>query len=138
MRKDVKTGLLIGTGLCLVVAVWFCMHQQVVEQPRMELLFPKDNSQADTSPQTIPIKAEKQVYIGKNQPAPQPPSSAPAVKTDTLLRIHIVQPSQTLSDISKIYYGTPGNWKKIYEANKESLPNGPDTIRMGMKLAIPE
>ena len=42
MRKDVKIGMLIGTGLCLVAAVWFCMYQQVVAQPRIEdLLFPK-------------------------------------------------------------------------------------------------
>jgi len=137
MRKDVKTGLLIGTGLCLVVAVWFCMHQQVVEQPRIELLLPQDNLEADTSPQTIPAETEKQVYIGKNQTAPQSSYSAPVGKTESL-RIHIVQPGQTLSDISKIYYNTTGNWKKIYEANKESIPNGPDTIRVGMKLVIPE
>lgn len=137
MRKDVKTGMLIGTGLCLVVAVWFCMHQQVVEQPRMDLLFPKDNSHANVSPQTIPAEAEKEVYIEKIQPAPQISSPAPIGKMDSL-RIHIVQPGQTLSDISKIYYGTTGNWRKIYEANKELLPRGPDTIRVGMKLAIPE
>ena len=122
MRKDVKTGMFIGTGLCLAAAVWFCMHQQVVEQPRIELLLPQDNLEADTSPQTIPAETVKQVHIGKTES----------------LRIHVVQPGQTLSDISKIYYDTRGNWKKIYEANKESLPRGPDTIRGGMKLVIPE
>ncbi len=113
--------MLAGTGLCLAVAVWFCVHQQIVEQPRIEFLPPQDNLEADTAPQTITAEAKK----------------PPAVKTE-ILRIHIVQPGQTLSDISKIYYGTNLGWKKIYEANKEILPRGPDTIKAGMKIAIPE
>ncbi|MBU1261227.1 MAG: LysM peptidoglycan-binding domain-containing protein [Planctomycetes bacterium] len=122
MRKDVKTGLLVGTGLCLAVAVWFCMHQQVIEQPRIKPLLPQDNIEADISSQTTPAETERKAHTSK---------------IDSL-RTHIVQPGQTLSDISKIYYDTTGNWKKIYEVNKESLPNGPDTIRVGMKLVIPE
>jgi nucleoid-associated protein YgaU len=121
MRKDVKTGMLVGTGLCLAVAVWFCVHQQIVEQPRIEFLPPQDDLETEAVPKTIATEAKK-------------PS---AVKTE-ILRVHTVQPGQTLSDISKIYYGTNAGWKKIYEANKESLPRGPDTIRAGMKIAIPE
>ncbi|GEM_PF-1950836 len=133
MRKDVKTGMLIGTGLCLAVAVWFCIHQQVVEQPRIEDLLPRQSLATDTSPKTNPADAVEQVIIGKKPPA-LPPSAG---ETESL-RIHIVQPGETLSNISKIYFGSNGNWKKIYEANKDSLPQGPDTIRTGMKLIIPQ
>jgi len=132
MRKDVKTGLIIGTGLCFAAVVWFCFHNQVVQQPRIEELlsqkkyfFTKAESAVKSSSPVINFKDD--------QSQPQiSPDNAPSI------RIHIVAQGQTLSDISKIYYGTVSGWKKIYEANKTLLPRGPDTIKAGMKLSIPQ
>jgi nucleoid-associated protein YgaU len=127
MRKDVKTGLLIGTGLCLAAAVWFSVRQPVVNQPRVEeLLSQKQDLLAGQD------EPKAQINLTDTPDAQILPESAPSV------RIHIVEQGQTLSDISKKYYGTVANWNKIYQANKEQMPRGPHTLKTGMKLVIPQ
>ena len=132
--------MLIGTGLCLAAAVWFCVHQQVVEQPRIEDLLSqkKENIEEEKVPQIKLGAAEEPIPADKNPNITQISAAASPAGSEKSVRMHTVLPGQTLTDISKIYYGSNGGWKKIYEANKDSLPRGPDTIRAGMKLIIPE
>ncbi|HBG27292.1 MAG: hypothetical protein A2Y10_09050 [Planctomycetes bacterium GWF2_41_51] len=123
MRKDVKTGLLIGTVLCLAATIWFCVHQQVLNQPRMEDVL------SEKRYLFAPQETDKQINLTDSIDAP--------AENEPSVRMHVVLPGQTLSDISKIYYGTVTGWNKIYEANKEMLSRGPDAVRAGMKLAVP-
>lgn len=51
-------------------------------------------------------------------------------------RFHIVQEDETLSSISRMYYGTPNKWQKIVDANPDVIKN-PNKIKPGMKLVIP-
>ena len=51
-------------------------------------------------------------------------------------RFHVVEKNQTLSAISRIYYGSPNQWQKIVNANPDLIPN-PNKIKPGMKLIIP-
>jgi nucleoid-associated protein YgaU len=136
MRKDVKTGMLAGTVLCLVAVVWFCAKHQIVTGPltkfeSQSLIEPanKELTESENTNPTVTAPAYEQV-----QPQEQGQKSDNA---ETSI-IHTVVQGQTLSDISKIYYNTPYGWKKIYEANKEQLPQGPDTIKAGMRLVIPQ
>jgi nucleoid-associated protein YgaU len=57
-------------------------------------------------------------------------SSAPAPRTYT------VQPGDSLSKISKQFYGDANKYMKIFEANKDKLSD-PDKIKAGMDLLIP-
>jgi nucleoid-associated protein YgaU len=57
-------------------------------------------------------------------------SSTPAARTYT------VQPGDSLSKISKQFYGNASMYMKIFEANKDKLDD-PDKIRAGMDLRIP-
>jgi nucleoid-associated protein YgaU len=57
-------------------------------------------------------------------------SSTPAARTYT------VQPGDSLSKISKQFYGNASMYTKIFEANKDKLDD-PDKIRAGMDLRIP-
>jgi nucleoid-associated protein YgaU len=57
-------------------------------------------------------------------------SSTPAARTYT------VQPGDSLSKISKEFYGDASKYMKIFEANKDKLTD-PDKIRAGMDLLIP-
>jgi cell envelope opacity-associated protein A len=57
-------------------------------------------------------------------------TSAPAARTYT------VQPGDSLSKISKEFYGNANEYMKIFEANKDKLAD-PDKIRAGMDLLIP-
>jgi nucleoid-associated protein YgaU len=53
------------------------------------------------------------------------------------VRIHEVKKGETLSAISRLYYGTPNRWKAILEANSEKVSD-PRAIRPGLKLTIPD
>jgi nucleoid-associated protein YgaU len=57
-------------------------------------------------------------------------SSTPAQRTYT------VQPGDSLSKISKQFYGDANKYMKIFEANKDKLSD-PDKINAGMDLLIP-
>jgi nucleoid-associated protein YgaU len=137
MRSDVKTGMLAGTVLCLVAIVWFCVKQQIVTGPLVKfesqsLTAPANKELAESENDNPTAASANAPTYEQIQPEAQKPDN-----TGTSI-IHTVMQGQTLSDISKIYYNTPYGWKKIYEANKEQLPQGPDTIRAGMRLVIPQ
>ena len=57
-------------------------------------------------------------------------SSAPESK------MHVVVSGDTLSKISKQFYGTPNKYTEIFEANKPMLSD-PDKIYPGQVLRIP-
>lgn len=72
----------------------------------------------------------------KSTPAPKEQYTAKK-KTSSGGRTHTVTKGETLQTISQKYYGTTKNWRKIFNANRDRLPKGPDDISVGMKLKIP-
>ena len=56
--------------------------------------------------------------------------SAPAVT-------HTVKSGDTLSKISREYYGSPGEFMRIFYANRDKLKD-PDKIQVGQQLTIPD
>ena len=56
------------------------------------------------------------------------------IKVDT--KDYVIQSGDTLWGIAKREYGDGKQWKRIYEFNKEALPN-PDRPRKGTKIKIP-
>jgi len=80
------------------------------------------------------------------QPPPAQPVQPPAPKVETpptppappapkLRHTHVVQPGESLSSISRKYYGTPDRYGKIAAANNL---RGRDLIRVGQVLVIPD
>jgi prophage DNA circulation protein len=55
---------------------------------------------------------------------------------DDKKRYYVVKSGDNLSKISKKYYGTYNNWKKIADANKKLIKN-PNVLKVGWKLYIP-
>ncbi len=53
------------------------------------------------------------------------------------VKVYEVVAGDTLSKIAKKFYGDPGQYKRIFEANTDQLKD-PDKIRVGQKLRIPE
>ena len=74
------------------------------------------------------IEVPPQSPVRINVPQPQPPVQKAIV--------HYVGKEETLSDISRKYYQTAGDWKAIYEANRSVIPN-PNLLRPGVRLVIP-
>jgi nucleoid-associated protein YgaU len=63
-------------------------------------------------------------------PAAPPPAAAPE-------RRHVVAAGDSLSKIAKKHYGDASQWRRIYEANRETIGGDPDLIHPGQDLVIP-
>ena len=74
------------------------------------------------------------VVSGSSSTAASPSGAEAEAETD---RMYIVQSGDSLSKISKKFYGNTNSWKRIFEANKDIVKN-PDLIQPGWKLRIPE
>ena len=60
-----------------------------------------------------------------------PPKAAPAVRT------HVVRRGESLSLIARQYLGNAGQWRIIFDANRERLTN-PNVVEPGTELVIPD
>jgi uncharacterized protein YidB (DUF937 family) len=69
------------------------------------------------------------VTSGSSSTAPAP--AKPAARTYTVVA------GDSLSKISKKFYGDANQWKKIFEANRDQIKN-PDLIRPGQTFQIPD
>jgi hypothetical protein len=49
----------------------------------------------------------------------------------------VVLPGQTLTGISQELYGTPNRWADLCEANRETIGNDCDYLRVGVSLNVP-
>jgi len=67
----------------------------------------------------------------KTGPAPKAATTA-----STAVKLYTVKPGDTLSKISKQFYGNPNDYLKIFNANKDKLTD-PDKIQPGQELKIP-
>ena len=74
------------------------------------------------------------ISVDSSLPNPQPQAQAAAGASGS--RSYTVKPGDTLSKISKEFYGDPNRYQKIFEANRDKLEN-PDKIRVGQELTIP-
>jgi nucleoid-associated protein YgaU len=64
-------------------------------------------------------------------------AAAAAVATgSTAARTYQVQPGDSLSKISKQFYGDANKYMKIFEANKDKMTD-PDHVKAGVELIIP-
>ena len=73
--------------------------------------------------------------IDSSLPVPQSQAQSAAAGASGT-RTYTVKPGDTLSKISKEFYGDPNRYQKIFEANRDKLEN-PDKIRAGQELSIP-
>ncbi len=115
---------------------------------------PNSTAMTEAPPPTVtdPYATDPMVRqdSGAMTPAPAPapaPRPAPAY-TDTgsyeppaparehVGRTYVVQKGDTLSSISKRFYGTTTRWKSIWEANRRAVPD-PKRMKVGTRLVIP-
>ncbi len=73
----------------------------------------------------------------REQPEPTDVSQYVQAEKIKTQRFHIVRKNQTLSAISRQYYGTANKWKKIFDANRDVIKD-PNKINTGIKLIIPD
>ena len=78
-----------------------------------------------------------QLIIDKDQSEPIDISQYVQAEKIKTQRFHIIRKDQTLSAISRQYYGSPNKWKKIVNANRDIIKD-PDKLKPGTKLIIPD
>jgi nucleoid-associated protein YgaU len=134
MRNDVRIGMFIGIGLVFVGWVLFALYSETPQQRRQRQLAgtPVVSKSAPVLPVSSP-QAISKPPVPVVQPAAE--ESKPAAPKPAQ-QIHVVQPGQTLSSISSLYYGKADGWQKILDANPDVLQNV-SQLRPGMRLKIP-
>ena len=70
-------------------------------------------------------------------PAASPVSSPGPSSAEQGGQTHTVGEGDTLATIAQQYYEDSGQWRKIYEANKDAIGEDPDSIKIGQSLKIP-
>lgn len=166
MSKDFKFGLAAGMVFSAVLLVYY-MVSNSPEQSDSARAVSTSTSQAegDSGGQSVvPLRGSEQRYLpegGKDilerlaevsqRPADQqrpvvtpskqtvPPvtSSQQTSPQKKQPRVYKVVSGDTLSDISKKFYGTTSKWQIILDANRKTLKN-PAGLKPGMELVIPE
>jgi len=163
-HKDLKTGLVLGLVLVIIVVIRLATDPRLSPTARMLKLHsvtaqeeppasPDNFSQVERSdsfnvsddlePDNPPpdnstiMDADTEIPADGSQSEPADLSrymQAEKIKTQ---RFHIVRKNQTLSAISKEYYGTAGKWEIIFNANRDVIKDA-NKIKPGTKLIIPD
>lgn len=76
------------------------------------------------------------VQSGGASTAPEAQPADVSSEASTSTRSYTVKSGDTLSKIAQREYGNAGDWRKIYEANKDTIKN-PDLIYPGQTFIIP-
>jgi nucleoid-associated protein YgaU len=64
-------------------------------------------------------------------------STAPQPSTTETSRTYTIKKGDSLSKIAKRQYGDPQQWRRIYDANRDTVTD-PDLIYPGQVLRIPD
>lgn len=162
MQKDMKIGMILGVVLVGVIGVYIATlpslslesrmrkknglgpepnqprQQDVVEDPpRMTAFEPEQlqpESKMDEGNEVLEVEQVVETAPAETNVQPEPQYVEQEYKVQ---KFYIIRKGDTLSKISRKYYGTPDQWYRIHQANKDVLPN-PDKLKRGMKLIIPE
>jgi nucleoid-associated protein YgaU len=113
------------------------LHEQLRQTQNQLAALSLENNQLKTllatSPSApgTPSPTSLQPSVVTVAPAPDPlPAAAPAPRT------HVVVEGDTLTKISRQYYGTTGRWAEILAANHDALRDEKSLV-VGSKLRIP-
>ena len=88
------------------------------------------NPSADDITADFPVDTSMQVQ------RPQQPQQTEQKQETSNVRMYTVKAGDTLSKISKQFYGSANDYMKIFNANTDQLSD-PDKISVGQELKIP-
>ena len=141
--KDMKIGLFLGLVLVTVVMLWLATgHGLFLKTSGPE---PGGTTQqGSAAPNNLPTDMlawagevnESTSAINNQSKQPDLTIYEQAEKIQTN-KFHIISAGETLSDISRTYYGSANEWRKILNANREIIKDV-NKLRPGTKIIIPE
>ncbi|MBN1806284.1 MAG: LysM peptidoglycan-binding domain-containing protein [Sedimentisphaerales bacterium] len=152
MPKDLKIGMILG--LVLVTAAMFWLFTGPGINLNARALNTQSNPRTTTPGPTEKknsIKRQTQeqdtdIYV--KEESNQLPSNDKQSEESELVnnrqpekiksqRFHIIRPGETLSEISRHYYGSATKWQKILDANQHLIQDV-SRLKPGTKIIVPE
>ena len=127
MQKDWKIGLVLGLILVIVTGLWLSTGSSLSPEARMQESGQRRTEHVDNNQFSV---ADKQAKL----PDLTVYEQVEKIRTE---KFHIVRKGETLSEISRKYYGSANKWQKILDANRNVISNA-NKLRPGTKLIIPE
>jgi len=98
---------------------------------------PSWDTSAPVTPSPRPTAAVSKPPTPPAQPTPSlKTADEPLEPVSAAGRTYTVQKGDTLYKIAKKFYGDGSKWKKIWEANRNRVPN-PNRLKEGTRLTIP-
>lgn len=156
MKKDFKTGLIVGLVLVSIAGIWLCVSPTVSVKSRLgnlqkSKITPEAKKQEHAPKSTQPVDSDsKSTQISSVQKQPLEnketeniPDEASIKEEQTTSiqfynengpRFHTVHEDETLSAIALKYYGSALKWTKIRDANPKVDPL---KLKPGTTLIIP-
>ncbi len=128
------TGTAHDTAIKARAMAWF--NEQVGTENTINMI--QVDVPKQTAEQAPAARAAAAAAAQASGPPMAPETNTPITRAEGAAeeRIHVVAKGDTLSAISKQYYGKPSDYMKIFNANKDLLKD-PDKIYPGQKLRIP-
>ena len=147
MPKDMKIGMILGLILVTAFMLWIFVGPGI----NLEAKAPKteNNYQAATLPETsdsinntdTEVRQENNQLQSNDEQDEQSEELELAknwqpqkIKTQ---RFHIIREGETLSEISRLYYGSATKWQKILDANRHLIQDV-SKLKPGTKIIVPE
>ena len=129
MQKDLKIGMVLGLVLTIVAMLWLSTRPSMSTKARMLNSYNAGARQKSMEQSVLPLIAKVETEQ----------SNVPdlTVRKEVEKQIHTIREGETLSGISREYYGSENKWKKILAANRNVIRDA-NKLRPGTKLIIPE
>ncbi len=87
------------------------------------------------SPSPVSTAVPTPIRPSLASPVPSPsPGTGLLGTTDT----YTVKPGDTLGTIAQRVYGDATKWRVIYDANRDTIGDNPDSVKVDMRLKIPK
>lgn len=91
-----------------------------------------------TAPAAAPTASPSPESKPAAPPPPSPsPSPSPGPSPVAGGESYTVADGDTLATIAEKLYGDPTLWRRIYDANRSTIGDNPDNVRVGTTLRIP-
>jgi nucleoid-associated protein YgaU len=135
MQKDFKTGMALGLVLVIIVLIGLSTRPGLSIKARVLSPDSAIHRKIGTPPlHTRSAAPRKETVIDAS---PKKQVNDEKIEEITTEKIHVVRSGETLSDISRQYYGSADKWQKILGADRLPISD-PGKIRPGARLVIPE